>query len=113
MSCGSVWMTLPNTTCPTSLAPIPARFTDSRTTVAASSVGGWSFRLPPYRPIAVRTALRTTTSRSEFMLVLPSGDAIRPLGPCAHQIARLRPSFQRQDRDDPANTPDIQWWGAG
>src|SRR6266542_4200583 len=77
MSWTSVWMTWPNTTCPTSDAPTPERFTASRTTVAASSVGGWSLRLPPYLPIAVRTALRTTTSRALSISRLRSG---RPLG---------------------------------
>ena len=30
-------------------------------------VGAESFRLPPYRPIAVRTPLSTTTSRGSFI----------------------------------------------
>ena len=68
MSWTSVWMTWPNTACPTSAGSMPARVTASRTTVAARSVGGWSFRLPPYLPIAVRTALRTTTSRSSIIV---------------------------------------------
>ena len=38
-------MTLPKTTWPTSAGATPARFTASRTTVAASSLGGMSFRL--------------------------------------------------------------------
>src|SRR6516225_8657548 len=56
-------MTLPKTTWPTSLTSIPERATASRTHVAAISLGGASFRLPPYPPIAVRTPLRTTISR--------------------------------------------------
>ena len=51
MSRVSVWITLPNTTCPTSAGSTPARLTASRTTAAARSVGGMSFRLPPYFPI--------------------------------------------------------------
>src|SRR5215472_2429224 len=77
MSWTSVWMTLPNTTCPISPAATPARLTASRTTVAASSVGGWSLRLPPYLPIAVRTPLSRTTSRSLRMadlLLSPHGE---------------------------------------
>ena len=70
MSRTSVWITLPNTTCPISAGSTPARATDSRTTAAASSVSGLSLRLPPYLPIAVRTALSTTTSRSFVTLNL-------------------------------------------
>jgi hypothetical protein len=47
MSFGSVWITLPNTTWPTSSGATLARFTASRTTRAASSVGARSLRLPP------------------------------------------------------------------
>ena len=57
MSCGSVWMTLPKTTWPTSAGSTPARATASRATGAARSVGGMSFETPPYLPIAVRTPL--------------------------------------------------------
>ena len=63
MSRGSVLITWPNTTCCTSPAPRPARATASRTTIAPSCVGAWSFRLPPKVPTAVRTALTMTTSR--------------------------------------------------
>ena len=63
MSLGSVLTTWPNTTWPTSLPSTLARTSDSRTTRAPSSVGGTSFRLPPKVPMAVRTALTTTTSR--------------------------------------------------
>jgi hypothetical protein len=42
----------------------PERATASRTHVAAISLGGESFRLPPYPPIAVRTPLRITISLS-------------------------------------------------
>ena len=59
----SVWMTWPKTTCPTSLASMPARVTASRVTCAARSAGGTSLRPPPYLPIAVRTPARMTTSR--------------------------------------------------
>jgi hypothetical protein len=68
MSFGSVLITWPNTTAPTCPGCTPARATASRTTSAASWVGGTSFRLPPKVPIAVLTALTTTTSR---MLALP------------------------------------------
>ena len=47
MSLGSVWMTLPNTHWPTSLGSTFARLTASRTTRAARSLGGMSFKLPP------------------------------------------------------------------
>jgi hypothetical protein len=47
MSFCSVWITLPNTHCPTSFGSIFARDTASRTTCAASSVGAMSLRLPP------------------------------------------------------------------
>src|SRR6516164_2116942 len=56
-------MMFPKTTWPTSRGSMPARLTASRTHSAASSLGGESFRLPPYPPIAVRAPLRTTTSR--------------------------------------------------
>ena len=62
MSRTSVWITLPNTTCPTSSAVTPARLTTSRTTLAARSQGGTEARPPPYLPIGVRTADRTNTS---------------------------------------------------
>src|ERR1051326_765432 len=64
ISLASVWMTLQKTTWPTSAGSRAARLTDSRTTVAAKSVGERSLRLPPYLPIAVRAALTITTSRS-------------------------------------------------
>jgi hypothetical protein len=54
MSLASVWMTLPKTTCCTSSPDTPARDSASRVTLAPSSVGGRSFRLPPKSPIAVR-----------------------------------------------------------
>ena len=63
MSLGSVLTTWPKTTWPTSLPSTCARARDSRTTCEASSVGAMSLRLPPKVPIAVRTALTTTTSR--------------------------------------------------
>src|SRR5574343_1864753 len=63
MSLGSVFTTWPNTTWPTSLPSTLARASDSLTTSAPSSVGGTSLRLPPKVPMAVRTALTTTTSR--------------------------------------------------
>ena len=47
MSRGSVWITLPNTHWPTSFGSTFARLTASRTTRAAKSLGGMSFRLPP------------------------------------------------------------------
>src|SRR5215471_12776176 len=62
MSRASVWITFPNTACPTSDGSIPARLTASRTTVAARSHGGTEARPPPYLPIGVRTADRTNTS---------------------------------------------------
>src|SRR2546423_15002244 len=40
----------------------PARLTASRATAAPSSVGGLSFKPPPKSPMAVRTALKTTSS---------------------------------------------------
>src|SRR6266542_6639042 len=61
MSRTSVWMTLPNTACPTSTGSTPDRATTSLTTVAARSHGGTSFSPPPYLPIAVRTPDSTTT----------------------------------------------------
>ncbi len=62
MSRGSVWITLPNTTCPTSSGRTPARCTASRTTVAARSQGGTLASPPPNLPMPVRTADRTWTS---------------------------------------------------
>ena len=70
MSLGSVLTTWPNTTCPTSLPSRPARAIDSRTTSAARSVVGTSFRAPPNVPMAVRTALTTTTSRDMMISFL-------------------------------------------
>ena len=71
MSFGSVWITLPNTTCPTSSPATPARDSASRTTCAPRSVGATSFSPPPKSPIAVRTPDTTTTSRCMAMSVLP------------------------------------------
>src|SRR5690242_21702589 len=71
MSFGSVWITLPNTTWPTSSPATPARASASRTTWAPSSVGATSFRPPPKSPIAVRTPETTTTSRCMSISVLP------------------------------------------
>src|SRR5262249_33885503 len=68
----SVWITLPNTACPTSAGSTPALLTASRTTVAARSQGGTGARPPPYLPIGVRTADRTTTSRWSSMTPLRS-----------------------------------------
>src|SRR5215469_16383106 len=62
MSLTSVWMTLPNTACPTSAGSAPERPTASRTTSAARSQGGTEARPPPYLPIGVRTADSTYTS---------------------------------------------------
>src|SRR6266700_1122001 len=67
MSRTSVWMTLPNTACPTSTGSRPDRATTSLTTVAARSHGGTSFSPPPYLPIAVRTPDSTTTSLCSVM----------------------------------------------
>src|SRR5215217_733554 len=71
MSRVSVWMTLPNTVCPTSAGSTPDRLTASRTTAAPRSAGGMSLRLPPYFPTAVRTPERTTTSRAPATLKPP------------------------------------------
>src|SRR5690242_21336967 len=71
MSFGSVWITLPNTTWPTSSPATPARASASRTTWAPSSVGATSFRPPPKSPIAVRTPETTTTSRCMSISALP------------------------------------------
>src|SRR5271165_105413 len=71
MSFGSVWITLPNTTCPTSSPATPARDSASRTTWAPSSVGATSFSPPPKSPIAVRTPETTTTSRCMSISALP------------------------------------------
>src|SRR5579872_4407667 len=71
MSLGSVWITLPNTTCPTSSPATDARDSASRTTCAPMSVGATSFKPPPKSPIAVRTPETTTTSRRIAMSVLP------------------------------------------
>jgi hypothetical protein len=71
MSRVSVWITLPNTTCPTSAGSTPDRLTASRTTAAPRSAGGMSFKLPPYFPTAVRTPERTTTSRAPATATLP------------------------------------------
>src|SRR5215204_2606812 len=70
MSRVSVWITLPNTTCPTSAGSTPDRLTASRTTAAPRSAGGMSFRLPPYFPTAVRTPETTTTSRVAAIFTL-------------------------------------------
>src|SRR5690242_15403822 len=71
ISFGSVWITLPNTTCPTSTPATPARDNASRTTCAPSSVGATSFSPPPKSPIAVRTPETTTTSRCMSISALP------------------------------------------
>ena len=71
MSRTSVWITLPNTACPTSADGTPTRVTASRTTVAARSQGGTAARPPPYLPIAVRTADSTRTFLSFSLLFLP------------------------------------------
>ncbi|MOA12483.1 hypothetical protein D3C78_1324800 [compost metagenome] len=63
MSTGSVWMTLPNTTWPTSSPFTWARCRASRATMAPRSLGEKSFRLPPKSPMAVRAPLTMTTSR--------------------------------------------------
>lgn len=46
---------------------MPDRCIDWHTTFAASSVTGVSFNAPPNLPMAVRTALRTTTSRTSMV----------------------------------------------
>src|SRR5215211_2528513 len=74
MSRVSVWITLPNTTCPTSAGSTPERRTASRTTAAPRSAGGMSLRLPPYFPTAVRTPETTTTSRPAAISQLPCLD---------------------------------------
>src|SRR5579872_7190250 len=66
-------MTLPSTTCPTSSGLTPARLTASRMTVAPSCVGGTSFKLPPYVPIAVRAPLTTTTLLSAILTSKQTG----------------------------------------
>ena len=66
MSLTSVWITWPNTTCPTASGSTPERLTASRTTMAARSQGGTEARPPPYLPIGVRTADRTNTSSIGF-----------------------------------------------
>src|SRR4051812_47040412 len=71
MSFGSVWITLPNTTWPTSSPATSARDRASRTTCAPSSVGATSFNPPPKSPIAVRTPETTTTSRCTGISALP------------------------------------------
>jgi len=83
ISLASVWITLPKTQARISFAASPERRTDSRVTAAASSVGGMSLSAPPYLPTAVRTALKTTTSRyiisiplSYSLLVTFTGDAL-------------------------------------
>src|SRR5437667_11153238 len=70
MSFGSVWITLPNTTWPTSSGATFARASASRTQRAPSSVGAKSLSEPPKSPIAVRTPETTTTSRPLFILWL-------------------------------------------
>src|SRR5690242_5193792 len=57
-----------------------ARATASWTTWAASSLGGMSLRLPPYRAMAVRTPLSTTTSRVLFIMTFP----VSLLRACSH-----------------------------
>src|SRR5215472_726028 len=71
MSFGSVWITLPNTTCPTSAPSMLARHIASRTTCAPRSVGATSFSPPPKSPMAVRTPETTTTSRCMSISALP------------------------------------------
>jgi len=61
MSPGSVWMTLPKTTCSTSAGWTSARSMAARAVVAPSSLGGTSFSDFPYPPTAVRTAEVMTT----------------------------------------------------
>lgn len=69
MSFGSVFTTWPNTTWPTASPGTLARASTSPTTFAPRSVGEKSFRLPPKSPIAVRTALTTTTSFAALLIV--------------------------------------------
>src|SRR5436190_11909058 len=73
MSRTSVWITLPNTVCPTWPGSTPARLTASRTTVAPRSQGGTAARPPPYLPIAVRVPDSTKTSRP-LSITPPVGD---------------------------------------
>src|SRR5690349_22213150 len=73
MSRVSVWITLPNTVCPTSDGSTPARLTASRTTVAPRSQGGTAARPPPYLPIGVRVPDSTKTSRP-LSITPPVGD---------------------------------------
>src|SRR5208337_1202371 len=76
MSFGSVWMTLPNTTCPTSAPATPARTSASRTTCEPSALGAMSLSAPPKSPIAVRTPETTITSRCIAGCCMPGS----PLG---------------------------------
>src|ERR1035438_8180859 len=93
ISLASVWITLPKTQAPISFGASPERRTASRVTAAANSVGGMSLSAPPYLPTAVRTALKTTTSR--YIISVPlrysfqvkfTGDALRG----AFQAARFQ-----------------------
>src|SRR3569833_2042405 len=52
---------------------MPARLIASQVTMVPKSEGDLSFRLPPYLPIAVRTALRTTTSWTPFINTSSNG----------------------------------------
>src|SRR5690606_36340869 len=69
-SFGSVWMTLPKTTWPTSAGSMAARLTASRVTIVASSVGGTSRKDPPKVPTAVRVPATITTSVDFDMSIL-------------------------------------------
>src|ERR1700733_14442423 len=71
MSFGSVWITLPKTTCPTSSPATRARANASCPTCARSWVAPPPLRPPPKSPTAVRTPDTMTTSRCVFMSVLP------------------------------------------
>src|SRR5690606_1184728 len=66
ISRGSVLMTWPTATWPTSAPGTPARDNASLMTVAPRSAGGTSFSAPPKSPMAVRAAATTTTS---FMVI--------------------------------------------
>jgi len=71
MSRGSVWMTLPKTTCSIASGAISARAIASVAQWAPSVVGGMSFNEPEKVPIAVRAPDRMTTSVFESDMEFP------------------------------------------
>src|SRR5260221_2859681 len=64
------WFAHPSSTSSTAAGSTPVRRTSSRMTSAPRSSGRTSASAPPWRPMGVRTASTTKTSRSAFVMAL-------------------------------------------